>query len=152
MRPGLFAFAAACACFGAALYINVVEQPARLTLDNSAMMREWTPSNRRGFVLVSALAIISALLAYVEFVRTFVGIGRSGDVRWLIGGSIVLAIWPFVYFVVVPVNFWLYALPPEAGNSPVRELMRDWGLLEWGQTVIALAGCWILAWPIAMPA
>jgi hypothetical protein len=51
MRPGLFAFAAASAFLGAALYINLVEQPARLALDARSMVREWAPSNRRGFVM-----------------------------------------------------------------------------------------------------
>jgi hypothetical protein len=41
MRPGLFAFAVASSFLGAALYINVVEQPARLVLDTRAMIREW---------------------------------------------------------------------------------------------------------------
>jgi hypothetical protein len=40
MQLGLFAFAAACAFVGAALYINVVEQPARLMLNARAMVRE----------------------------------------------------------------------------------------------------------------
>ena len=63
MRPDLFAFATACAFFGAALYVNVVEQPARLALDARSMVREWTPSNRRGFVMLAVLAIISRALS-----------------------------------------------------------------------------------------
>jgi hypothetical protein len=145
MQSGLFAFAAASAFLGAALYINFVEQPARLALGAAAMVREWAPSNRRGFVLLSSLATISAILAYVDFART-------GDVRWLIGGAVILASLPYVYFVIVPVNIWLCALPPAAARSTARELMRDWGLLEWGQTAIGLAACLMLGWALALPA
>jgi hypothetical protein len=145
MRPGLIAFAAAAAFVGAALYINIVEQPARLTLDARSMIREWTVSNRRGFLLLSTLAIASAILAYVDF-------GRLGDVRWMIGGTVILASWPYAYFVVVPVNIWLWQVPPDAAGSPARELMRDWGLLEWGQTLIGLGACCIFSWAIALPA
>ena len=144
MRPDLFAFGAACAFFGAAIYINIVEQPARLALGPSSMVREWGPSNRRGFVMLAALAVISAALAYVHF-------GRTGDVRWLIGGVVILASWPYSYFVMVPVNIWLYVIPPAAGRSAVRELMRDWGLLEWGQTAIGLAACYFFAWGLVLP-
>ena len=144
MRPGLLAFAATSAFVGAALYINLVEQPARLALGPRSMVREWAPSNRRGFVMLASLAVISAISAYVDFTRT-------GDVRWLIGGTVILASWPYSYFVVVPVNIWLCAIPAATARSAVRELMRDWGLLEWGQTVIGFgAGC-ILAWALALP-
>jgi hypothetical protein len=143
MRAGLFAFAAASAFVGVALYINVVEQPARLALDARSMVREWTPSNRRGFVMLSVLAIISAILAYIDFART-------GDVRWIIGGTVIIASWPYAYFVIVPVNIWLYAIPP--ARSAVRELMRDWGLLEWGQTAIGLSACCFFAWALILPA
>ena len=145
MRPGLFAFAAASAFFGAALYINIVEQPARLALDASSMVREWIPSNRRGFVMLSSFAIISAILAYVDYART-------GDLRWTIGGLVIIASWPYAYFVMIPANIWLYAIPPDASPSATRELMRDWGLLEWGQTAIGLGACcvfgWALGWPV----
>jgi hypothetical protein len=145
MRMGLFAFAAASAFLGAALYINLVEQPARLQLDVRSMIQEWTRSNRRGFVLLSTFAITSAILGYVQFTQ-------SGDVRWLIGEAIILATLPYVYFVVVPVNVELWALPPDAPGAPVRNLLREWGLLEWGQTAIGLLSWGILAWALLLPA
>ena len=145
MQLGLFAFAAACAFVGAALYINVVEQPARLTLNARAMVREWTPSNRRGFVMLSALAIASSVLAYADYART-------SDVRWIIGGTIMLATWAYAYFVILPVNIWLVALEQGGSALTLRELMRDWGLLEWGQTAIGLWASGVFAWALIMPA
>ena len=145
MQLGLFAFAAACAFAGAALYINVVEQPARLTLNARAMVREWTPSNRRGFIMLSMLAIASSILAYTDYART-------GDVRWIIGGTIMLATWAYAYFVIVPVNISLFALEQGGSALTLRELMRDWGLLEWGHTAIGLWASGVFAWALIMPA
>jgi hypothetical protein len=54
------------------------------------MVQEWARSNRRGFILLSLLAIFSAILAYVDF-------GRTGDVRWIIGGTVILASWPYCF-------------------------------------------------------
>jgi hypothetical protein len=144
MRPGLYAFAAAAAFLGATTYIGLVEQPARLALGSRAMIKEWTRSNRRGTLMLSVLAVVSAILAYIQF-------RSNGDVRWLIGGATILASWPYAYFVMVPVNVWLCTLPRTAA-SPVRKLMRDWGLLEWGHALIGLAAvcafAWALEWPV----
>jgi hypothetical protein len=143
MRPGLYAFAVAAAFLGATTYIGFVEQPARLALGTRSMIREWTESNRRGALLLSVLAVVSAIFAGIEF--------RNGDVRWLIGGATILASWPYTYFVIVPVNVWLFAIAPGRPVSPVRKLMRDWGLLEWGHALIGFAACcdyaWALEWP-----
>jgi hypothetical protein len=87
-------------------------------------VKEWTRSNRRGTLMLSVLAVASAILAYIQF-------RANGDVRWLIGGVTILASWPYAYFVMVPVNVWLCAFSPGKAVSPVRKLMRDWGLLEW---------------------
>jgi hypothetical protein len=143
MWPGLYAFAVAAAFLGATTYIGFVEQPARLALGTRSMVREWTESNRRGALMLSVLAVVSAILAGIEF--------RNGDVRWLIGGATILASWPYTYFVIVPVNVWLFAIAPGRPVSPVRKLMRDWGLLEWGHALIGFAACcdyaWALEWP-----
>jgi hypothetical protein len=134
MRPGLYAFAAAASFLGATTYIGLVEQPAR----------EWKWSNRRGTLVLSVLAVVSAILAYIQF-------KTSGDVRWLVGGTIILASWPYAYFVMMPVNVWLFVIPPGTAVSPPRKLMRDWGLLEWGHLLIGFAAAWVFAWALELP-
>jgi len=76
----------------------------------------------------------------------------NGDIRLLLGGTVILASWPYAYFIMMPVNIWLYAPPPKGATSIVRELMRDWGLLEWGQSAIGLASCCLYAWALVLPA
>lgn len=144
MRPGLYAFAVGAAFLGATTYIGFVEQPARLALGTRSMVREWIQSNRRGVLMLSVVAVVSAILSSIEF-RT------NGDVRWLIGGATILASWPYNYFVVVPVNVWLCAVVPGRPASLVRKLMRDWGLLEWGHALIGFAACCAFAWALEWP-
>jgi hypothetical protein len=144
MRPGLYAFAAAAAFLGATTYIGFVEQPARLKLSGPAMIQEWRLSNRRGTLTLSVFAVVSAILAYIQF-------RANGDVRWLIGGTTILASWPYAYFVMMPVNVWLSVIPPAKAVSPVRELMQDWGLLEWGHALIGFVACCAFAWALELP-
>ena len=144
MRLGLYAFAVAAAFLGATVYIGLVEQPARLRLNTRAMIQEWKLSNRRGTLVLSGFAVLSAAIALVQF-------RQSGDVRWIIGGTTILASWPYAYFVMMPVNVWLFAIQLGKPVSPVRRLMRDWGLLEWGHALIGFAACSVFAWALELP-
>jgi hypothetical protein len=144
MRPSTCAFAAAAGFLGAAIYICLVEQPARLKLGSRAMIKEWTLSNHRGTLMLSVLAVISAVLGYIQF-------RDNGDVRWIIGGTTILASWPYAYFVMMPVNVWLFAIGLGRAVSPTRKLMRDWGLLEWGHALIGFAAVCVFAWALDWP-
>jgi hypothetical protein len=140
MLTGSLALAFAAAFSGAALYINLVEQPARLALDDSALLSEWRPSDRRGFAMLATLALIAAALGLGAYFQT-------QDVRWLIGAIVVIASWPYTFFAMVPMNNRILTISSSESGA-ARELVRVWGLLEFGQTAIGVVACAVFLWAL----
>jgi len=101
-------------------------------------------SSRVGTLPLSVFAVVSAILAYIQF-------RANGHVHWLIGGTTILASWPYAYFVMMPVDVWLSVIPPAKAVSPVREPMQDWGLLGWGHALIGFVACCAFAWALELP-
>jgi hypothetical protein len=140
MLIGSLALAFAAAFSGAALYINLVEQPARLALDDSALLSEWRPSDRRGFAMLASLALVAAVLGLATYFET-------QDVRWLIGAILVILSWPYTFFAMVPMNNRILTISA-AEPGAARELVRTWGLLEYGQTAIGFVACAAFLWAL----
>ena len=105
------------------------------------MMKEWRPSDSRGFVMLGVLALISAAAALAAF-------QASADVRWLVGAIIIICSWPYVYFVVTPLNNRLIA-NAAAPEPDARELVEDWGFLEWGLSLIGVVAAAVFGWALS---
>ncbi len=130
MVTGALALCFASALAGAGLYLNFVEQPARLALDDSAILAEWAPSDRRGLALMATLALLAAIAGLAAF-------EGGGDLRYLGGALLALSTWPYSLFAMGPLNNQILALAPRDLGA-ARALVRQWGLLEYGQTALAL--------------
>lgn len=139
MIIGSLALATAGAFTGASVYVNYVEQPARMALADDALIKEWEPSDHRGFVVLAGLAAAAALFGFITY-------RELDDIRWLLGALIAIASWPYTYLAIVPLNNRILALIGADAAHEARKVIALWGVLELGLTVIGLLSTLIFVW------
>ncbi|MFJ5488703.1 DUF1772 domain-containing protein [Hansschlegelia beijingensis] len=123
MLAGHLALIAAALFTGAAVYINIAEQPARLLLDDRSLLREWKPSYKRGLAMQAPLAVAGSVLGVIAW-------WQSKEWSWLAGAFLLLANWPYTLLGVMPTNNRLMAMDPDAADLDIRGLMMKWGGLH----------------------
>jgi hypothetical protein len=141
MLTGQLALATAAFFAGAAVYVNVAEQHARLQLDNQALLAEWKPSYDRGAIMQASMAIVSGVLGIAAFLFTF-------DWRWLLGAALILLNWPYTLVIIMPTNRQLKATPPEQANEQTRGLITQWGWLHAGRSALGVAAAAAYVWAL----
>jgi Domain of unknown function (DUF1772) len=139
MLTGQLALIVAALFAGAALYINVAEQPARLSLRDSDLLAEWQPAYKRGSAMQAPLAIIGFLLGLAAWWQT-------GGWPWLLGAAILVANWPYTLLGIMPTNRRLMATEAVAAGPQSRALIERWGVLHAGRTALGFAATLIFLW------
>ena len=141
MLLGQLALVSAAMFAGAVLYINIAEQPARLGLDDKAMLAEWKPSCARAYTLQSSLAMISGLLGL--FVAW-----QMRDRLWVLGAVLILANWPYTLLGIVLTNNKLNAIAANDAGLISRGLLEAWGRLHAVRTGLGIAATVSYLWAL----
>jgi uncharacterized membrane protein len=117
---------------GAAVYINLVEHPARMSLGAEPALAQWAPSYHRATLMQAPLAMVGALAAAAAWIR-------GGHVAWLIGGVLLALVIPVTLVVIFPTNREL--LDPVTARNPDRagELLARWNRLHAVRTALSAA-------------
>ena len=140
MFAGFIALVFAAAFAGAAIYVSWVEQPARLKLDDQALLSEWGPSDQRGVALLAAFALASGIAGFLAWFEL-------DDVRWVFGALIVISTWPYAFFVMAPLNNQILSLHGSDVGA-ARALVRQWGLIESGFAAIGVVAVAMFLWAL----
>jgi hypothetical protein len=129
---------------GAAVYINLVEHPARLSCGVPAAVTEWRPSYKRGTRMQAPLALIGSLAALVSW-------WFHRDLAWLVGGLLFLLVIPFTFAVILPTNKRLENPALDVHSDEARHLLQRWNRLHAVRSILSAAAFVIFLLRLASP-
>jgi hypothetical protein len=115
---------------GAAVYVNLVEQPARLSCGVELAVTQWRPSYKRGTLMQAPLAVIGSLAALVSW-------WFDRGLAWLVGGLLLLFVIPFTLVVILPTNKRLESQELDLLSEEAGRLLRRWGRLHAVRSILS---------------
>jgi uncharacterized membrane protein len=131
IAAGLFA--------GAALYITLVEHPARIECGIDIAVAEFRPSYRRASVMQASLAVIGLLAGIAAWVSL-------QQIALLIGALLLGAVIPFTLIVIRPTNKQLLSPTRNVSAPAAAVLLAQWQRLHAVRTILSLAAFGLLVW------
>jgi hypothetical protein len=121
----------AAAFAGVAVYVSTCEQPARLALDDRAMLTQWKPAYKHGAAMQASLSLLGTILGLIAW-------WQSRNWLWLVGSVSLIAPWPFTLLVIKPTNDRLLATEPQQAGAHSRALIEKWGRLHAVRTALGV--------------
>lgn len=116
---------------GAAIYVSLVEHPARLECGQALAVTEFAPSYHRA-------ARMQASLAFLGFLSAVATCWMDSSLWWLVGGLILGANIPFTLIVVFPINKQLLNPALDKSSPQALQLLGQWGKLHRVRSLLGL--------------
>jgi hypothetical protein len=129
LAAGLFA--------GAAIYVNAVEHPARISCGTELAVREFAPSYTRGATMQASLALIGCVTGVI-------GGWQRDDVASIVAALLLGAVVPFTLIVILPTNKRLLDPALDAHGAEASRLLTRWGRLHAVRSALSAAAFVIL--------
>ena|SRR5208282_1506094 len=121
----------ACSLFtGAAVYVNVVEHPARMQCGVEVAATEFPPSYRRASVMqviLAAAGLLSSIAAWLA----------GATYWWLIAGALLGSVIPFTLIVILPTNKQLLSPTLDRQSPQTERLLARWAALHAVRSVLS---------------
>jgi hypothetical protein len=126
---------------GAALYINVAEQPARLALDDMSLLMQWRESYRRAAIMQGGLVVLAGGLGLMIAWQT-------KDWHWIAGASLMLANGPYTLLAIIPTNKILNGIAIDRADSTSRAMVTRWGQMHTVRTLLGVGATVANIWAL----
>src|SRR5260370_11593464 len=130
----LFGFVAALSCglfAGAALYVNLVEHPARMECGTELAATEFPPSYRWATILQVSLALIGALCGTLAWFW-------DRSLGWLIAAGLLLSVIPFTFIFILPTHNQLLDTALDRRSENAHLLLTRWARLRAVRAIVSL--------------
>src|SRR5229473_7609581 len=118
-----FAAVLACGLSGAAVYISLVEHPARMECWVEVAAAEFPPSYRRASVMqatLAAMGLVSSIAAWLA----------GATFWWVTAGALLGSVIPFTLIVILPTNKQLLNPALDRRSTQAGQLLVRWGRLH----------------------
>jgi hypothetical protein len=113
-----------CSLFaGAAVYVSLVEHPARMECGVELAATEFPPSYRRGTIMQATLAALGLLSSIAAWLT-------GATFWWLAAGAVLGTVIPFTLFVILPTNKLLLSPTLDRRSVEAERLLARWGALH----------------------
>ena len=126
---------------GAAIYINLVEHPARMSCSTEIAAAVWAPSYRRATVMQASLAVAGSLAGLAGWML------GAGDM-WLVAALFILAVVPVTFIIIFPTNKKLLAPGRDPGSPETRKLLIKWNRLHAIRSALSLIASATFVWQL----
>jgi hypothetical protein len=118
-----FVAALACGLFaGAAVYISLVEHPARIECGVEPAATEFAPSYRRATVMQATLAAVGLVSSIAAWLA-------GASCLWVVGGVLLGSVIPFTMIVILPTNKQLLSPTLDKRSAQTGQLLAHWAVL-----------------------